>query len=715
MYYSGVGVFTNQVLAYKAAIARNIARSAPYTLIERSGIIVPTFSTDQQECEWFAHVDGMFVPKESGKYKFIMYCDDQGMFYLSENPLHGNPDDDSQYLLNKKDKYTVLNETQEATPINLVANKKYYYRFTIFNKQGTGGGRIAYVFNDETVITHIQTDCLFQTNCGPEDVDRAPFKPIIENDPCLGIYYDDRSIKQTTKDTWKVTNSPHVRNSRSNLSQLLFNKAYGNEDTACDGSYPHTYSVDFGEPVSFDQLYIPTRRDNLMTSNVVVSCDSNQILESSFTTENPLLQFDGIQTCTTLDIKVLDNTRGTWSSLVEIEPRLLSSTSRNIIPATHTKLRLVGRGELTRKGMYYNGKGFHVKKSSMLRLKLKLNETGDSFAIIGDKFERGGRFKVYIDGHLDQVVDTNVITPEEKSKMAARRIYQTILYGKRNLQTQSEHLIVLKVVRGEIGIAGFLADGNLIELPSEEIAKQGVVEGDEEEELPGNDEEENTEEEIVVSGDDDTNDDDDHQPSEGGTQILGVENGGETGNATEGSEKFQSETEDQKRQRQEEEERKRQEELQRVKEEAERIAREEAERLRKEEEERKRQEEEEKKRQEEEEKKRQEEEEKKRREEEEKKRLEEEERKKREEEAKKNQSSSSTPPDNDNIPTASAVPNPEDSNDNQSKKKVIIASSAAAVVVVLVVVAVVAAIFITKSLKHKNYKSESDDEGGFDV
>ncbi|KAI5516699.1 hypothetical protein TVAGG3_0495660 [Trichomonas vaginalis G3] len=119
--------------------------------------------------------------------------------------------------------------------------------------------------------------------------------------------------------------------------------------------------------------------------------------------------FDNTYKCRTLELIVNDNKNGKYVSINEIEPHLdVISNSRQIIPATHIDIELSSekKCKIVKNGLYYNGKGLQLDKGCKLTFNVKLNDTGDSIGVLGDRTIYGGVFEFSVGGDYRGTVDT---------------------------------------------------------------------------------------------------------------------------------------------------------------------------------------------------------------------------------------------------------------------------------------------------------------------
>lgn len=430
------------------------------TLINYDSLSVPYFDRDQSYTPWVAVCDGAFVPPETGKYTFYLKHHEKCRFYLSENPIL---DLSKNMLAEFTSSQESFDFNHKTNPMNLEKNKKYFFKFIVMNSNGKGGGEVKYSFGDNTnEMKTITFNQQIQVNANVNDNDTNIFIPQLEEDPLNNLYMDDLLYDYDTFD-FKVISHPLQEDLNVDLNQYLFNREQHFANVATHGPSPLKYEIDLGKYLAINGLDLESMRSTL--GNISVKCQGKEIYHDVYNYRESEFFFDRAYSCRLLEIDLLDNQFESLSSMTasfsKIIPLFSVSNTKNIIPATHPEFYLKG-GESTKDGLYFNGVGFKMHKNANLTFKLKTNETGDCFAIIGDKSLSGGQFDVYINGeHIDKI-GTSFITNAKKRLMASNTMYQVPLYGKYNLSTNTEYLVNIVVYSGEIGIAGILANGDLL-------------------------------------------------------------------------------------------------------------------------------------------------------------------------------------------------------------------------------------------------------------
>lgn len=412
---------------------------------------------------WLGLSEGVFIPPKNDSYRFLFIHYNEMLFYLSEKPLTGNMTEDRDYLLAESGGFRSLyNERQYTKWVNLIEGKPYYFRFFIVSP-GKGRGSVAYINKAGQSPIAVTADQTRFPNFNDADKVIYKFIPRLENDPTLGHFYEGRIIKYDSRG-FKVTGNFETEQKDVDLSAYLgdMRESTTKPTKVISKSLPLTYDIDMGSPITFDRLYIPTSHNNI-NGNISVSCDGKEIYNGVY---KRTLDFTTASRCTKLSISVLTNTYGNTASICLVKP--LTNTAGktdNIIPATHTKFKLQGSGELSNEGIYYNGKGWHLRESAKLSAMVRLNSTGNSIVILGDRHRDygGGVFDVYFNGELHGTVNTSFIHPDYHNKMATNDWFQMPLYYIANLDSDKAYKLDLVVRSGQVEIAGLLANGDIID------------------------------------------------------------------------------------------------------------------------------------------------------------------------------------------------------------------------------------------------------------
>lgn len=372
------------------------------------------------------------------------------MIYLSENPFNDNFDIDAGSKLFRAWGYGGWNKNDRNSKwVNLTKDKKYYLRFVINNVGGEGQGQIGYIYNTSDNIKGIQTDRIWLPGAIRGETDQNPFMPKIENDPTLGIYWESDLRIKYPPNNFKLLKSLTTEDPAADLNKLLFDgDTSKSQSTNVVQQLPIQYNIDFGQEITFDRLYMPEGNKKI-NGDCTITCDGKQTYEGKF---SDTITFGSAYYCRYVNLSIYSNSNGNFAGIVEIQPVLLkAATSRNIIPATHKDWRIQGNGVLSKEGLYYNGKGWKLQKDANLTLSIDLNETG-------------GHFDVYLDGELHGSCNTSFIFDDIQKNRIIDTMFQQPLYSIRNLKNSSHHFVSMVVRTGNVGIAGILADGKMIQV-----------------------------------------------------------------------------------------------------------------------------------------------------------------------------------------------------------------------------------------------------------
>ncbi|KAK8892594.1 hypothetical protein M9Y10_029833 [Tritrichomonas musculus] len=103
-----------------------------------NGIAAPDYS-NRDVNYWLGIGEGNFSVPETGEYVFVISADSEGAFYLSEEPLAGDPDKDADKLLNyQKGTQMSFDLANTSATLTLDSSKLYHYRHIIFPNRGNG-------------------------------------------------------------------------------------------------------------------------------------------------------------------------------------------------------------------------------------------------------------------------------------------------------------------------------------------------------------------------------------------------------------------------------------------------------------------------------------------------------------------------------------------------------------------------------------------------
>lgn len=429
------------------------------------GMVVNNYGSDKAAVPWICVTEGVFVPENSTKYRFIFQHDEGMLFYITDSTLSGDPDSDEKYLYYSSDKSEAANAKQDTKSISLKEGTKYNFRFIVYNTDNAGSGQVKYSMDGSSEFKNVDGNRVWFPGCGPDDVDHI-FKPKLENDPTLGHYYDTVHREYAT-DKFTVKSAPKPDDSSISMDKILFDKDIKQNALCTVSDFPVTYKVDFGSDIIIDRVLATSMEGKPMDSTADIKCDGTKVGTFNLTTKDNKMFFDNTYKCRTLELIVNDNKNGKYVSINEIEPHLdVISNSRQIIPATHIDIELSSekKCKIVKNGLYYNGKGLQLDKGCKLTFNVKLNDTGDSIGVLGDRTIYGGVFEFSVGGDYRGTVDTREILNSEKQFLPGYSIYQQPLVGVRGLKNGTDYEVQIKVTEGSVRIAGFLADMTLHEV-----------------------------------------------------------------------------------------------------------------------------------------------------------------------------------------------------------------------------------------------------------
>ncbi|EAY18929.1 Immuno-dominant variable surface antigen-like [Trichomonas vaginalis G3] len=354
--------------------------------------------------------EGAYFAPKTAKYKFFFSTNRRFLFYMSQNPFRNTIEEetDTRKWIGSA-QYQGFN-TRNGFNIYLEEGKKYYYRIVIMDGSGAPTISTKYYLNDDSSKWYdVEGEFSRFSHLDLEDRSSYVFTPEIENIPTLGIYWDERNIRYTSK-IYNLTSKPNLDNNQD-LSQTIFEVNNEENDCKSSSSFPISYKFTSFTKIRVDKMMIKSSSE--MDSDIEIICGKEICYDGKYNSEEPNITLIKTYDVKEFEIKVKSNSKGSYSSICTIVPLFLISDSRNIIPSTHTKFVKEGEAELTKHGLYYNGKGFHMKEGSSIKFTVSFNETGNSVGFVGDKSVNGGTFDVFVDGKFNCRINTSVFLSNE--------------------------------------------------------------------------------------------------------------------------------------------------------------------------------------------------------------------------------------------------------------------------------------------------------------
>lgn len=442
----------------------NLGKVVPTILRAGDGIKLYGVGAHNNYKPWAGVTEGVLIPPNTTSYRFSIKYKSPVRFYLSEKTLSGDPDSDKDYLIADLTGANNGFKDQKLKAIELTAGKRYNFRLVVLGNVNGAYAEVGYSLNKGPFVL-VPAKYVYYPECSDSDVVKYRFLPRIEQEPTFGKFYDTLTIPLDTS-IIKLTKYPKADDSKFDMTTLITNDKGNNapNSKASKQGFPYVYTIDFGRTQSFNEIwtYTPPNNKDPMDSNLSIHCDGKHVRDFYFKTRNLDILGGNEFSCKTLDIKVMTNTKGDYSSInnFKINSKTASKT-KNIIPATSTGFSVNNNKNcyLTTQGLYYNGKGWHLEKGCSLKMTVQLNSTGETIAILGDKSRvNAGTFDVYIDGDKVGTVDTNQLSDVYKNTDYS--MYQQLLFFKNGLKNATDHDFELKVTSGKVRIAGLMANTN---------------------------------------------------------------------------------------------------------------------------------------------------------------------------------------------------------------------------------------------------------------
>ncbi|KAK8876261.1 hypothetical protein M9Y10_006456 [Tritrichomonas musculus] len=475
---------------------------------------------------WISILEGKLTPPETADYIFSCTGESQVAFYLSEEPLHGDPDLDEDKLTNFQPS-TVLNydSGNHSATLHLIKGKMYYFRHIVFpSKTGNRRGRgwIGFKVADSTngFVNVPQSWFKFSDKeLTEEERFNNQFVPDFER-----IYLMDKwngptfqKNKQTNWDVYKVPKGDCYINSNSGEGTATKEKTPTDVLTDSDATteyrvkwwpenvalaFPHIFEIDMGSTNSFSSIRIGKTGNTgyypMKNYLEIYLAPSNYTVLPQYENEtaipyspsdysinhNESLIWSGIFDTSTMETIELDkivsgrymmfkfiNNSLRWKdghpgrtdvSAIEVGNVI---HAQKVYPMTNTKyIQKVNQWDETRSGIYYNGKGYtgYGKKKSVLQIRIPSGSS--EFGIIGDYYPSMGTATVKMDGkEVGQIGESLFTSYDEKRLLRASRSYQTLLFFMNGIDPKKSHIFQIDVKTNSLTFAGFLCQKKLVD------------------------------------------------------------------------------------------------------------------------------------------------------------------------------------------------------------------------------------------------------------
>lgn len=475
---------------------------------------------------WISIEEGKFTPDDDGNYQFSLTADTESAFYLSEEPLKGNPDLDYDKMINYQQgtQMSFANGNKSAI-FNLSSEKIYYFRFIVFPStwgNHKGRGWCGFKRNNEGNWETVPAKWFKFKDLDPQIFWDNQFAPTFERMYLMDVW-DGINLIKNDQSKWNLYKVPRGE-TRINTNDFQGNESPSLSPTKSitDGdptteyrvhwwsgqgveNFPHIFEIDMGETNQFKALKIGGSGNpnlygmnnfirvylapNNYSSSVAGYQKSNYSInhEESLIWEgihNPqvsdIIEFDNIQSGRYLKIVSINNTltwKDNWAGRTSISSIEVGYKvhSKKIYPITNTKyFEFKYRWDETRAGCYYNGKGFtgygkgaaptSDSNSKNSKLKIKVPAGKKEIGIIGDYYPGMGAAVVRLDGEIVDTIRQSIDVMGDLRRLTkASRSYKTLLYYNTNLDESKPHTITVEVIKGKITIAGILTQQMIVD------------------------------------------------------------------------------------------------------------------------------------------------------------------------------------------------------------------------------------------------------------
>lgn len=456
-------------------------------------IISPTFKQDSTG--WVSVTTGIISPPETANYVFSLAADEQGLFYLSENPLAGNQIDDAQYLLNHQKSYNYnYNTVNHSKPICLEEGKKYYFSFVIYNSPGNanqGGGKLGFKVEGDNSFSDVPNSWLHVIDVNAKDVWDTQYVPEFDDIPELNKW-TGITFERVDPSGWNITKWPRgefIKN--SNNGQGSGDNSRSVKEALTDGDsttewrtgwwrgnkplpFPHVYEIDMNEKTMFKHIKIGgTGNRNWFdmdsTIEIRVSTEYSKLDDNSsivyfgrYQASNPFIEPKYASVGRYMRITIFNNSK-IWkdnnpgkSSISCIEVGTVFHANK-VVPITNSNITIKGKTNITYDGLYYNGRGLILKKGSSVTFKFN-NQS--EIGVIGDIWPTMGKATVKLNHRIVGTISNTVMKEDDLRRLTlASRSYKQILFY-RSIDRDFDNNITIEVTKGEIILSGFIIEEN---------------------------------------------------------------------------------------------------------------------------------------------------------------------------------------------------------------------------------------------------------------
>lgn len=507
---SNVGNDNDVIEAYNKSLLLPVTEEKIVKKVES-----PLVSTDITG--WISITRGKITVPQTKEYNFTMKTDDRGLFYLSEEELKGNPDDDKDYLIVQQDKYIYdYTKANKSLPILLDESKQYNFIFVVQNKVGASGGAaqgqgVVGYQTGPNKFTDIPNGWLRGLNATDKEVWDSQYEPnftvLYGMDKWDGINF----IRELDVKGWDVYKKPPgepIINSNNGEGKVDKSKTAtelltdGKENTEWRTywwignipNFPHVYEMDLGREreirnlkigCSANQNYYRVDSDveiRLATGNFSIKTKNGTIPYNE--TNSSLQHVESLVYTGTINktyqyallnetkkgrylrVTILNN-RAKWKdghpgrsaiSSIDIGTPVFIKKVR---PITNTKLISSMKGfDTVSDGIYYNGRG--KKGGAGASVTVKIPGKWKEIGIIGDLYPTMGSATIKIDNKIVGTIDKSLINDLDRDRLKmASRSYKQLLFMTNLVPSDNPKTMTINVDSGEVILAGILADEKL--------------------------------------------------------------------------------------------------------------------------------------------------------------------------------------------------------------------------------------------------------------
>lgn len=406
-------------------ITQNLTEDTESSIIEsgfqKANGIAQDWYTNKNVNTWLSILEGKLTPPSDGTYVFSCTGDAQVAFYLSEEPLQGDPDLDEEHLINFQPTRAMNYDSgNKSKPLQLVHGKLYYFRHIVYpNNDRSGCGWVGFKKNNEGSFANVPQSWFKFSDKELSDEDRFKFqyRPDFER-----IYLMDewngQNRKRVDPSKWNVYKLPNgeVR-VNSNDYQGQTSDSVTPTQALIDGDptteyrvdwwpqnkytkFPHIFEIDMGDKTSFQfirigaagnpgffgmnsylKIYLapynysqPVPKDENDTSttpvpytesNYSISHEESLIWEGNFSAETKdSIELDKYYSGRYLKLAFINNSKP-WKDghpgrtcISSVEVGSILH-NKKVYPITNTRyFTMQNRWDEKRNGFYYNGKGY---------------------------------------------------------------------------------------------------------------------------------------------------------------------------------------------------------------------------------------------------------------------------------------------------------------------------------------------------------------------